>query len=1105
MFTALRPTLASVIPLALLVSAAAVESPQDLAAADLEFFEAKIRPLLIENCYECHSVGAERVRGGFLLDSKPGLLRGGDSGKALVPHVAAESRLINMVRHHPDFESMPPKTKLSEQQINDLITWIDQGAPDPRLIEPEYKDLNEGFDLEARKDWWSLQPVTNPTPPAVHEEMWPNNAYDKFILAALEEKNWAPAPDANRGSLLRRLSFDLTGLPPSPTELAAFVNDSSPEAYARQVDRLLASPHFGEKWARHWMDVTRYAETKAFEADYTMPFVYRYRDYLIRAFNADVPYNQFILEALAGDLLEHPRIDPQTGDNESIMGPGYLFLSDGQHGPPDIHEDEARIFARTIDVATKAFLGSTVACARCHDHKFDAITTADYYSLYGILRSSRLTYANAANPDRQQSPVDEIERAREQLEPLIYDAIKTHIDNAAAYIAARDVFLANGELQTALKTLRAEYPAKLNRTNKAEHEEKHDALTDEIVTNATPDHLDPFIFRNWINLALTSDKKTRWPELAVFQQSGKKAPTKPKPETVDQSTAFQALTSSLHQWRKEGHAFELKPEADRLLISQTGEQTTMGLMDSDLIAGHQGGRTSGVIRSPDFIIDGKTIHLQTKGRFATVRLIVRNYELAGQGPTTAILNHTVEGDHWQDVVIKTYLWEGQPAYLEIVQHGLLTRSRFPRESQPDFDENAYVAVRFISQPDWHDWWQSSEPTQRLQEVWQKGRDGHLDPVERGLMSALFGAGVVNADPSTSPQLAAALAQFRALGEQIPEPVYVRSLTDGDPKDEPVYIRGSHKNLSSEPNPRHFLDSFGGPAFKTSGSGRIEWGRSVAEPTNPLTTRVIVNRLWHHIFGQGLVSTVNDFGVMGAAPSHPELLDFIAHDLIRNDWSLKTLIRRMVLTRTYQMSTTPSVASLDEDPDNLLLQHMPIKRLDAEAVRDNILASSGSLNPKMFGPSVAAYVDNLPDSRAKPPISGPLDADNRRSVYMELRRNFMPTFLRAFDLPNATEPVGARHATNVPAQSLALLNDPFVHEQAKNWGQRMVDSTLSAEDRINQLHLVAFSRPATDEEFTWAHSVLETMAEAYGTSPESAEAWSDLCHLIFNRKEFIYLL
>ena len=1105
MFFAVRPALVFAIPFALVASAAPVESPAELTAADLEFFEAKIRPLLIENCYECHSVGAERVRGGFLLDSKPGLLRGGDSGKALVPHLAVESRLINMVRHHPDFESMPPKTKLTETQINDLVTWIDQGAPDPRLVEPEYKDLNEGFDLEERKNWWSLQPVTNPAPPAIQEETWPNNDYDKFILAALEEKNWAPAPDADQGSLLRRLSFDLIGLPPSPAELAAFVNDHSPEAYMKQVDRLLGSPHFGEKWARHWMDVTRYAETKAFEADYTMPFVYRYRDYLIRAFNADVPYNQFVLEALAGDLLEHSRIDPETGENESIKGPGFLFLSDGQHGPPDIHEDEARIFARTIDVTTKAFLGSTVACARCHDHKFDAITTADYYSLYGILRSSRLTYANAVSSDRQIKPAREIERTRAELEPLIYDAIKPHFDAAADYLTARDAIIAEGDLQTAWAKLKDKYSGKLNDQKRTDRDQHYTDLIAKHTASRPPDHLDSTVLENWVRLAITPKARSNWPELAVFDSR----PTKPVANSEDsepeRSATFDAITASLQDWMTEGPAFLDAPAADDLLISHTDNKIALGLTTSTLFAGHRGTRMSGVMRSPDFVIDGKPIRFQARGRFATVRLIVRNYELAGRGPTTAVLEQILEGDHWQDITIPTYLWEDEPAYLEIVQHGELTHSRQPRQKEPNFDENAYVAVRFGRAVDWASWWAESEPTERLKQVWTKARHGNLDAIEVDVMSALFGAGLVNADLETQTSLRTKFADFRTAGKLIPEPVYVRSLTDGDPKDEPVYIRGSHKNLSSEPNPRHFLDSFDEPAFKTSGSGRIEWARSVAEPTNPLTTRVIVNRLWHHVFGQGLVPTVNDLGVMGTAPSHPQLLDFLAQDLIRQNWSLKTLIRNMVLTRTYQMSTTPSVASLDEDPDNLLLQHMPIKRLNAEAVRDHILASSGSLDRKTFGPSVPAFVDNLPDSRAKPPISGPLDADNRRSVYMELRRNFLPTFLRAFDLPNATEPVGARDATNVPAQSLALLNDPFVHLQAKNWAQRIVDSPLSTEDRINQLHLVAFSRPATDEEFTWARSVLETMAEAYGTTPDSAEAWSDLCHLMFNRKEFIYLL
>ncbi|GAB5559783.1 MAG: hypothetical protein SynsKO_14300 [Synoicihabitans sp.] len=1085
----------------------AADSVNEITADDLAFFESEIRPLLIENCYECHSVGAERVRGGFLLDSRPGMLRGGDSGRVVVPFAAEESRLVNMVRHHPDFEAMPPKTKLTDQQIESLITWIDRGAPDPRIEEPEHHGAESEFDLEARKEWWSLQPVADLPPPAVRDETWPNTPYDQFILAVLEDKGWSPAPDAEPHTLLRRLSFDLTGLPPTPAELEAFLSDPSPDAYLRQVDRLLASPHFGEKWARHWMDLTRYAETKAFEMDYTMPFAYRYRDYLIRAFNADVPYDQFIREALAGDLLKHPRIDPVTGDNESIKGPGFLFLSDGQHGPPDIHEDEARVFARTIDVTTKAFLGSTVACARCHDHKFDAITTADYYSLYGILRSSRITHANAVSTDRQTAPAAQIKHSQAELEPLIYAAIKPHIDAAADYLATRDELLDHADLQSKIAALEEKYSGGLNAKRRAERAQDFDQVIQEFSAENTPAGLDAAVLGNWLKLAVHPDSRKNWPELTPFVPAASQdaKPQKAAGKDNPRSASFDAIAASLDDWMTEGPAFLETPAPGSLLISSTEAQTALGLTEGPIFAGHRGARMSGVIRSPDFVLDGKPIRFQAKGRLGRVRLVVRNYELAGRGPTTAVLAHSLNGDHWQDITIPTYLWEGEPAYLEIVHHGDFTQARHPREEDSVFDEDAYIAVRFAPATDWPNWWSNRDPVDQLQQTWSKARDGNLASAENDLMSAVLGAGLVNAGPDSTPSLHQNLTAYREAAKQIPLPRYVRSLTEGDPQNTPVYIRGSHKNLSQEPNPRRFLDAFGGEVFNTSGSGRIEWAQSVADPTNPLTTRVIVNRLWHHVFGQGLVPTVNDFGVMSTPPSHPELLDFLAQDLVRNDWSLKSLIRQMVLSRAYQMATTPSAVTQAEDPANRLLQHMPIKRLDAEAVRDHILASSGSLDRTMFGPSVPAYVKNLPDSRAKPPVNGPLNGDNRRSVYLEMRRNFLPTFLRAFDLPNATEPVGVRHATNVPAQSLALMNDPFVHEQAKHWASRITASDSTQRERINQVHLTAFSRPATDAEQAWAQSVLNAMATAHGTTPENPAPWADLCHLIFNRKEFIYLL
>lgn len=1087
------------------LSGVAANAANDPTPEDLAFFESEIRPLLIENCYECHSVGAERVRGGFLLDSQPGMLRGGDSGQVIVPYAAEESRLVNMVRHHPDFEAMPPKTKLSELQIASLITWIDRGAPDPRTAEPEHHGLESDFDLAARKEWWSLQPVTDPAPPAVRDETWPNHAYDNFILAGLENKDWRPAPDAEPHTLLRRLSFDLTGLPPTPEELDSFLVDTSPDAYVKQVDRLLASPHFGEKWARHWMDLTRYAETKAFEMDYTMRFAYRYRDYLTRAFNADVPYDQFIREALAGDLLKHPRVDPQTGDNESIKGPGFLFLSDGQHGPPDVHEDEARIFARTIDVTTKAFLGSTVACARCHDHKFDAITTADYYSLYGILRSSRITHANAVSDDRQTKPAASIEDSQTKLEPLIYDAIKPHLDAAADYLTERDRLVEDATIQTDVAALQKKFSGNLNATKRAARDAEFDALIQEFAQQNTPAHLDAGILENWLKLALDSESQKNWPELAPFTSDRAKDENPANLSDAERSATFDQITASLDDWMAEGPAFLHAPRPGTLLIGQSEEQMALGLTSGSLFAGHRGSRMSGVMRSPDFVLDGKPIRFQAKGRHATVRLVVRNYELAGRGPTTSILGHSLNGDHWHDITIPTYLWEGEPAYLEIVQHGFFTRATHPREEASEFDENAYVGVRFGPSPQWANWWPSTNPEQQLQDLWAKAKSGNLAPDEIDVVSAVLGAGLVNATHDADDALTRELAAFHQASRSIPVPRYVRSLTEGDPKNEPVYIRGSHKNLSQDPNPRRFLDAFGGDVFTTSGSGRIEWAHRVADPTNPLTTRVIVNRLWHHVFGQGIVPTVNDFGVMGTAPSHPELLEYLAQDLVRHNWSLKTLIRQMVLSRTYQMSSTPSALAQVEDPANRLLQHMPVRRLGAEAVRDHILASSGSLDRSTYGPSVRAYVKNLPNSRAKPPTNGPLDGGNRRSVYLEMRRNFLPTFLRSFDLPNATEPIGVRHATNVPAQSLALMNDPFVHGQARNWAERLSSSSLNPQERINQLHLTAFSRPATPAEQSWAKSVLDAMAQAHGTSANDPAPWTDLCHLIFNRKEFIYLL
>ncbi len=1080
-------------------------SARTLPPADMAFFESNVRPILVDNCYKCHSAEGDKIRGGFRIDSQPGMLRGGESGPSIEPGDALSSRLVQMIQRHPDFEAMPPKSKLDPNEIETLIAWIDRGAPDPRLDEPEaHADADSDFDLEQRKNWWSLEPVERPIIPQVTQTDWPANEYDAFLLEKLEAKGWEPAPDADKATLLRRLSFDLTGLAPTRAELQAFFKDDSPRAFEKQVDRLLGSPRFGEKWARHWMDLVRYAESKSFEQDYTMPYAYRYRDYLIRAFNSDLPYDQFIVEALAGDLLEKPRLDPDSGHNESIAGPGYIYLTDGQHGPPDIHEDEARIFDGMIDVTTKAFLGTTVACARCHDHKFDAVTTEDYYSFYGMLRSSRLAISNTIPGSIQEKTLAKLAPKKRSLKSKLYNALEAELENLPLYLAASQEAIADATFSLKIESLEAEKPK--NKKSVADRAQRFEAtLREQSEKVASANDLDSNVLYSWLDLHLRPEASQDWPEIAAWLNAEieKSRPDSPK-ELNSQS--FSAIASDLDSWIPQGLAFENRdPASGAIVLENQGQNSIQTVLGSDISAGHLAPRVSGALRSPEFIIDGKPIEFQAKGKYASARLVIRNYELTGRGPTTAKLYVAINSDAWKTYRMETYLWEGQPAYFEIFQNGQATHSVRPKDDVPKFNENAYLSVRFGDSPDWTAFWNErgrspSAFATEIGDALEKARKGKRDDQATDLLAASIGSGILQPKIDRESTLGRDLAAYQELARRIPRPRFVRSLTDGVRQAEPVYIRGSHKNLAKQGVERRFLDGLGGTPINGNGSGRLGWARHVADPRNPLTARVMVNRLWRHLYGTGIASTTNDLGRMGFAPTHPELLDYLASDFVDQGWSIKSMIRKMVLARAYRMESTPSEVAKREDPKNELLQRMPIKRLEAEAIRDHILACSGELDTRMFGPSADAYVADHPNSRAKP-HNGPADGDGRRSIYLEMRRSFLPSFLRAFDLPNATESTGERQVTNVPAQSLALMNDPFVHQQAKAWANRILDAEDRFHQRIDQIHIDAFGRPATEREKDWAKRFLESLESEYDTPNE---AWSDLCHMIFNRKEFIYV-
>ncbi len=419
--------------------------------AGVQFFETKVRPLLSEQCYKCHSTTATKLKGNLYLDRRDGLLKGGDNGPAIVPGQPQSGKLVEALSWSNVDLQMPPKHKLSDGQIADIKHWISLGAPWPASDDAKPVANVKIFDLQKRKaSHWCWQPIRVQDPPSVKNTAWARTPIDHFILAKIEAKGLQPAPAADRHVLIRRAYFDLIGLPPTPDEVRAFENDPSPDAFAKVVDHLLASDHFGERWARHWMDLVRYAETRGHEFEPLIPNAWQYRDYLIRAFNADVPYNQFVTEHIAGDLLPHPRLNAAGGFNESILGTGFWFLGEEVHSPVDIRQDEADRMNNRVDTMTKAFCGLTVGCARCHDHKFDAISQKDFYALNGYLLSAGYRQAPFKSMEQNHRVAVELDKLRSESRPKLLTALleaeRPGLSCVANYLTVcRQILLAGGE------------------------------------------------------------------------------------------------------------------------------------------------------------------------------------------------------------------------------------------------------------------------------------------------------------------------------------------------------------------------------------------------------------------------------------------------------------------------------------------------------------------------------------------------------------------------------------------------------------------------------------------------------------------------------------
>ena len=809
------------LPLCLVVGLVAARlGAAELSREQVEFFEKKIRPVLVERCYECHSAAAKKLKGGLSLDTRDGVLKGGDVGPVLVPGDPEKSKLIEAVRYKNRALQMPPKSPLSPDQVRDLEQWVKLGAPDPRTETVAQATGKRGLTVEEGRKFWAFQPLTDPAVPQIrHSQFDIRNSIDAFITAKLAAKKLTAAPPADRRALIRRATFDLTGLPPSPEEVDAFLADKSPAAFAKVVDRLLASPAYGERWGRHWLDVARYADSNGLDENVAFGNAWRYRDYVVNSFNADKPYDRFVREQIAGDLLP---ADAQPQRHEQLTALGFLSLGPKLLAEADKVKLEMDMIDEQIETLGRAFLGMTFGCARCHDHKFDPVPTADYYALAAIFKSTHT--------------MDDFKTIAKWHEPEV------------ATPAERAVVAAHQKRVAEQKTTIAN-----------------------LVTTA--------------NKSLVTDKG--------LKEAPKNAESQYPTNTVAE---LKKLRETLVTLEKDA------PELP----------STMGVTDSTNVV--------------------KTLPVHIRGSHLTL---------------------------------------GQP-------------------------------------------------------------------VPRGF-----------------PQV----MQVASLRSELPE----------------------------------------------KQSGRLELAHWLASADHPLTARVMVNRIWRWHFGQGLVGSTDNFGVLGERPSHPELLDWLARKFIAEGWSVKAMHRLIMSSAAYQRATKPASENRrsNADPENRLLAHIPIRRLEAEEIRDSVLFVAGTLDRTMGGKTIPVKNREFffnHTSKDATTYDSP-----RRALYLPVVRNNVYDLFEQFDFPDPAVPNGNRNATVVAPQALLMMNSGLVVKAAEKFAAVLLASTSDDTRRLELAYLKAYARPPTTKELVRAKKFLAEFKSSASDDPaKTPPAWIVFCQSLLAANEFIYL-
>ena len=997
-----------------LAPAADEAQPGGASAAGLEFYEKKIRPLLAENCFECH--GEQKHKGGLRLDSREGWATGGDSGPALVPGAVEASRLIKAVRYRDKEFQMPPKQRLSAQQVADLEQWIKLGAPAPRTAPAVAVTKRPGLSLEEGRKHWAYQPPQKPAPPAVKDAAWPRGDLDRFILAKLEAKGLKPVADADPQTLGRRIYFDLIGLPPTPEEAAAFVKEyeagiaHQPAAIAQLVDRLLASPHYGERWGRHWLDVARYAESVTLRG-FVFPEAWRYRDYVIAAFNRDLPYDRFMREQVSGDLLPAANVAERA---RQLTATTFLTMGNNVYEEQDKKQLEMDAIDEQLDVISKAFLAQTVTCARCHDHKFDPIPTRDYYALAGILKNSRLLSH------------ENVSKWIEVPLPLAPEAEEPYLKQEAQLAALK------GRLQSAKEAAAKRTAA----SGKEPVPTKAGALATKDFPGVVVDDAQAKVVGNWRKSQfgknyigdgyLEDEDKDKGSKTLTF------IPELPRPGKYEVRLAFLAAPNRA-------------TNTPVIVFSADGERTF-----------HINQRVTPPI----------------EGRF--VSLGQHKFELNGQG-FVIVANEGTQGHVVADAV--------QFLPVEMLETLAAVKSNGTAKATTDLDPKPGPIKKTAAAKN-----PSAKPAKTTDEDVKK--------------------------------LEEELKQLTESGPKRPMVMTVKEEPQvGDIR---VLVRGSVHN-PGDLVPRGFLQiaTLGPtPVITPKESGRRELGEWLASRENPLPARVMANRVWHWLTGAGLVRTTDNFGTMGEAPSHPELLDYLATRFVAEGWSVKKLVREVVLSRTYQLASGPSVQSGKDgtklngrklnteslnteyfsraaaaDPENRLCWRANRRRLDAECIRDTVLAVSGQLQLAVGGATIKGTVNA---------DYGYQHTDTRRSVYAPVFRNALPELFAAFDFADPSVVSGKRNTSIVAPQALFLLNHPFVREQAKAAARGALAAAGDDAKRIERAYRTALGRPPTAAETKLALTFLSAPADGQEIEGKRLDAWAEFYQALFASLDFRYL-